>query len=81
MTPVAQQNSGGGMVCPYMLQSTWVVMGEGGGPTLVPTLHSDEKLKNVNVKNTFYMSECKIPLLSEHRSEYLSDLVDYGRIC
>lgn len=42
---------------PYMLQSTWVVMGDREEPTVVPTLHSSEKLRNVNVKNTFYMNE------------------------
>lgn len=47
----------GGLVFPYMLQSTWVVMEDREEPTVVPTLHSNEKLRNVNVKNTFYMNE------------------------
>lgn len=40
-----------------MMQNNWVVIGEGGEPNGVATLHSNEKLKNVNVRNTIYRNE------------------------
>lgn len=51
------QNGGGGTRFPQGLPSNWVVTDGGGEPNVILTLPENEKLKNVNVKNIFYIKE------------------------